>query len=259
MSAAARRFDSWAEMQRSVESELQAFEKRWTSPAAVPFFRGHSSTAFQLAPSLLRPASGRWYTSFDEANLYYEFRSQAGVLLPSEVDSWDLLFLMQHHGVPTRLLDWSESFAAALFFALGPKPDDIDIWFLDPYVFNKTTIGKEEILDLGADLDQQYAAYFVDKTHSPEWQDAVAIYPRRRSSRLARQAGTFTLHATRAPLETLQHPGLIRFTLDAEAWNDAHRYLQLAGINEFALFPDLDGLAKLLRKRFMPVNSCQWP
>ena len=171
-----------------------------------------------------------------------------------------MLFVMQHHGVPTRLLDWSESFASALFFALGPKPNDVDVWFLDPYAFNRATSGMDEILDVNANLKHSYAEYFVDRKVTPEWMDAVAIYPRRRSPRLAGQAGTFTLHSTAAPLDTLAHPGLTRFTMSAAGWEEARRYLQLAGINDFALFPDLDGLARLLRKRYPPMlHSHEWP
>jgi len=127
-----KRFTSWPELLEAVSAEVEAFRRRWTSPAAVPFFRGHGETEFTLAPGLLRSCGMNWYTDFDEQNLYYEFKSRAASLLPHPVDSWDVLFRMQHHGVPTRLLDWSESFAAALFFALEGGSGAFDVWFLDP-------------------------------------------------------------------------------------------------------------------------------
>jgi hypothetical protein len=53
---------------------------------------------------------------------------------------WDEYFLMQHYGLPTRFLDWSESALVALYFAVGAEPrrhepSDAAVWMLDPWWF----------------------------------------------------------------------------------------------------------------------------
>ena len=256
------RFDRWQDFEEAVTRRTAEFKELWHSPSAVPFFRGHQSTEYDLRPSLLRPVRGRWYTPADEQNLFYEFRSRGGALLPAGLDSWDVLFSMRHYGLPTRLLDWSESFAAALFFALNgsEKAADIVVWFLDPYTFNKATCEIAEVLDVRSDLKHSYLDYFVEPKPdaAPEWKHAVAIYPERRLPRLSGQLATFTLHVTCAPLEKLSLPGLTRLALSGRARVDAEAYLQLAGINDQSLFADLDGLARLLCRRFPPQNDCTW-
>jgi hypothetical protein len=253
----ARHFAQWRDFEDAVATEAAALEARWHVPSAVPFFRGHKSTEFDLRPSLLRPYRGRWFTPKDERTLFYDFLSRGGSVLPPGLDSWDLLFLMRHHGVVTRLLDWSESFAAAVFFALHAADEsvDLDLWFLDPYALNRETFGSAEVLDVRVDLKHTYFDYFVEPKATPEWRDVVAIYPQRRSSRLSGQLATFTLHTSSTPLEELKVPGVCRFTLAAAARPDAERYLRLAGINDYSLFPDLDGLARLLQRRIEPSSQ----
>ena len=206
---------------------------------------------------MLRTYPRGYHTCSDEQNLYYEFRSRAGNLLGAGLSSWDILFLMQHHGVPTRLLDWTESLGAALFFALSNAGADIDIWMLDPYTLNFQTCKNPEILDVDADFHATYFDYFIkakDPT-PPEWDTAVAIYPRRQNPRLASQHGVFTLHSKRTPLEEADLPGLTRFRLTAEGTDGARQLLKVFGINDFGLFPDLDGLSRLLRERFPAQND----
>ena len=248
-------FERWPDFLEAVTSATRDFESEWESGSAVPFFRGHASTSYKLAPGLFRPVNGLYYSPYDEANLYYEFRSRAGNLLGSELKSWEVLFYMQHHGVPTRLLDWSESFAAALFFALKEAEQDIDIWFLDPYTYNKASCGTDEILDMDDDFEGDYKDYFVDQSLIPKWKHAVAVYPCRRIPRLSSQGGLFTIHADPEPLESTAADELRRFRLKASALQDARQYLKVCGVNDFSLFPDLDGLSRLLRSRFRPQNS----
>ena len=255
-------FREWGAFEDAVAGTVAAVKNRRRSPSSVVFFRGQGAGGgYGLTPSLLRPAADRWYTPSDEHELFYEFQSRGGAILPPGLDSWDLLFLMRHHGAPTRLLDWSEGFAAALFFALREEDAerDLDLWLLDPYALNSAACGIDDVLDVGTDLKHSYFEYFVDGRATPEWAHAVAIYPQRRSTRLSGQLATFTLHASCTPLERTGLPGLTQLTLAASGRRDAERYLEMAGINDFSLYPDLDGLAALLRRRFRPHGECEWP
>jgi hypothetical protein len=221
------------------------------SESGVPFFRGHSSQHFQLLPGLFRGNSGPPYGPHDEKNFYYEFRARAGALLSPAFNSWDVLFLMQHHGVPTRILDWTESLSTALHFALESATDTVDLWMLDPYALNSQQANIEGIVDVESMLKVEYFDLFIEPSGNikrPSW-EAVAIYPRRQMARLASQHGLFTLHQSRIALETIDEPWLTRFCLSGSAVTETARLLKVLGVNDFSLFPDLDGLSRFLKKR----------
>jgi len=203
-----------------------------------------------LLPGLFRHAATGLYNPYDEKNFYYEFRARAGALLNPGFTSWDVLFLMQHHGVPTRLLDWTESFATALYFALEGATSDADIWMLDPYLLNQQEGNTGDIIDVQSHFEAEYFDLFIEPDGRKQLSGtAVAIYPRRQIARLASQHGLFTLHLEGVALEDQQEPWLTRFRLSAPAVPEASRFLQVMGVNDFSLFPDLDGLSRFLRKR----------
>ena len=74
-----------------------------------------------------------------ENNLYEEFRRCAPQLSdrPFGDDEWDAYFMMQHHGVPTRLLDWTDGALIALHFAVSHKSAPVKsgsvVHALDPW------------------------------------------------------------------------------------------------------------------------------
>jgi len=90
-------------------------------------YRGVSRETYQLIPALGRMAQydddqlrGYEWSSVDE------FRRRAKPLVPdAPTDDWEWLFLAQHHGLPTRLLDWTSNPLVALFFAVS-KDDKVD-------------------------------------------------------------------------------------------------------------------------------------
>lgn len=71
------------------------------------WYRGHANSAWSLAPSISR---GRANPIVDEFQFYKRFKQEAArVISDPPSDEWGWQFLMQHYGVPTRLLDFSEN------------------------------------------------------------------------------------------------------------------------------------------------------
>src|ERR1043166_3551303 len=129
------------------------------------FYRGHGSTRYQLLPTLLRVTAGwqgRRLWSL-ESDLFFEFQARARELHGTPVSAWDILQFMRHHGVATRLLDWTEAFGVALFFAtrdVVPKATPC-IWLLNPYALNKLERGERDL------VSPRYLAY--DSKEDEEW------------------------------------------------------------------------------------------
>src|SRR5262245_26762387 len=74
------------------------------------WYRGHPNADFYLLASLLRFNNGL----LKEQQLFTDFRKFSDRILKRRASEWETLFEMQHYGVPTRLLDWSETFGIAL-------------------------------------------------------------------------------------------------------------------------------------------------
>src|SRR6266699_2004440 len=103
------------------------------------WFRGHSNHLYKLAPSALR------YDTVEERDralgLVGEMKRFLGMKLPRPPEPDDHLGWMQvaqHYGLPTRLLDWTQNAAVALFFACCSKPDqDGLVVILNPIELNQ--------------------------------------------------------------------------------------------------------------------------
>lgn len=218
-------------------------------------FRGHANADWSLTPSLARRGEQALHAwgwpelRLLEENLYFEFITRAGDLLPVDRSSWDVVFAMQHHGIPTRLLDWSETFSVALHFALTNAVGDAAIWIMNPFWLNGEAIGRSQIMT-ASEITVDYEACFAlgTTTFAPQ---AVAIYPPRRNPRVLRQRGAFTLHGNMDKgLDQLFPNAVRKVVLPKAAHDGARQFLELAGATEFSLFPDLDGLSRELVHRY---------
>ncbi|HBU80857.1 MAG TPA: FRG domain-containing protein [Paenibacillus sp.] len=230
------------------------------------WFRGHSNLDYELHSGLFRLDFDalKGYLSA-EVVLYRKFIN-LGHLHHDESD-WNLLYLMQHHGVITRLLDWSESFNVALFFAFNDwKEDDCAcVWLLHPTSLNKFSTGKIQYRLPRESMP--YENYLFKKEDCAFDSSSVALYPVRNSSRLVAQQGVFTLQGnSMLPLD-LEHNGKLlengnikKIILTPDLRNDVRDYLNVSGVNHYTLYPDLDGLSKYInrsyiKKRRAPVIS----
>lgn len=214
-----------------------------------PLFRGHSCANWKLLPTLARMQSHPRFHKNKEKRLFWDFRMVGGLLLPRDASDWTILYYMQHHGVPTRLLDWTINFATALFFALSGNPESPTVWILDPYALNEQSLGSRTISNLNVSFKTDYVI-FMENGLNPEM--PMAVSGDSTIERMRSQGGAFTIHGDLSKsLEELCPTSVSKHVLPVEAISEAWSFLSLAGTNEFQIFPDLDGLAKYLtRKEF---------
>src|SRR5919197_1135246 len=101
-------------------------------------FRGQGDSLWNLSTSLARHflknevAANEWRQR--ELKMYRMFRERLIHICPGMYDNWkpiDILSLMQHHGTPTRLLDFTHSPLIAAYFALRDARGDSAIWVID--------------------------------------------------------------------------------------------------------------------------------
>lgn len=190
--------------------------------------------------------------------LFHKFKARAVRLLPEhERSDWGLIFAMQHLGLPTCLLDWTESFSCALYFAQqGRTPsDDAAIFMLVPEQLNQETLRNEGLVALGGnanvrttvDVHQYHPA--MSRSTKGDDVEALAIAPELTNARMIAQRSAFILCGTSfQPLEERYPKVIKKVVLPAEDFSAAQEFLDLTGQDHFGLFPDLEGLRDHLRK-----------
>jgi hypothetical protein len=257
------------ELLERVESDTTGWSH---SGFAKAWFRGVTDVRYELVPRILRNDNAK-----HEFDLTKKFRLLARGYGPTpetdRLDEW--LFLMQHHGAPTRLLDWSENPLVAAFFAAEHAATEINvdrdaaIYALDPVALNKPLVCSTRGAPFpytwvqGPVLQTIKIAFGtekepVDGKDMAPLETPIAIYPPTIHARIASQRGCFTLHGS-DPLsfekivaaQSLITSGYLKkYRVPKEHVPSLFRELSDLGITYASLFPDLDGLSKELRYSF---------
>jgi hypothetical protein len=197
-----------------------------------------------------------------EEHILRNFARYSRPHLAHATNEWELLVAAQHHGVPTRLLDWSYSpLVAAHFATLGEQHVDRVIWRLDWKRMHRK-FGFPELALLIDDLqrlvgrDDEFTPWRLIGEGRKAKPFACMIEPPTLDARISAQAATFTLcsdaaHSFDAFLD--EHDlddALTRFVIPSSSRDCVRDQLDMAGMDERRLFPDLDGVAAQMRRYY---------
>jgi hypothetical protein len=251
--------DSWKDLVLALNKAEELLE----AEDEALWFRGCRSRRHTLIPSLMRDTQGLSDDDHDqvEQDVFFEFQARAAELRHQGLTEWEYLFFGRHYGVPTRVLDWTDTFGVALYFALeefGKVQDEQarepNIWIINPFLLNKKTWKLREVIlprYLGVDDDDEYVDFgeLLAAEGPWAWDGPVAIYPIQINERVRAQRGWFTIHGNdRRALDDQFPQSVIKLILKPECIPPALEFLQLAGFNRFSIYPDLGNLAIWIRE-----------
>jgi len=261
---------------RSLTDFTSLIEKRLASSVNQRlWFRGCTERTHTLRPSLFRHpvlASAEKLIEL-ERELITRVKERSipfRTPLNQTYDALEFLFFMQHYGIPTRLLDWTENPFVALYFSIvlkQPSRYDADkavfdtdavVWTLDPAAWNRGALHnyafKGGILTPN---DQLLKGYRPDEPIHLMNQDPIATYAVYNSTRIVAQRGVFILFGQ--GLDAMENRyttlpdcdgALVKLVIPSDSIGTLATTLLSTGITESVIFPDLDGLARETRREF---------
>ena len=203
-----------------LHSQFQLYDPLYT------IFRGVSSVEHELITTLgrLKLKSDDTFTSV-EKKIIKTFKERALPFLTTMPNNdWEWLALAQHHGLPTRLLDWTRNPLVAAYFSVEKESDEPSII----YILNQQ---KQPLVDIKTDKDP------LKITGTP-----LRYIPSHVTERIIVQNGLFTYHPDE-PDKAFESDDIERILIPSDDRKRLKRDLYRYGVHEAALFPGLDGLA----------------
>jgi len=251
--------NDWSKLEDLLESYYvdQALNagNRW-------IFRGVSSVSYGLLNSLERELRGNPYWEGKPAEaerlLIHEFKKRAHHYVrdvPRETAEIEWLALMQHHGAPTRLLDWTRSPYVALFFAVRGSSANLGnpaIWVLNIEYCTRVAcrVLQEQLCLKQPPSDHQLFDLCCDKAF-----DVVfPIDPMRANERLAIQQGVLLYPGNIGKSFDENLSGgvgmddMVRIEIDRELIPIAMYHLHMMNISHATLFPGMDGFSVSMKE-----------
>jgi hypothetical protein len=262
------RAESWTHLQELLYDE--SWQEELGRFRSDRVFRGHGDAASDLTTSLAR--LGGDYPRL-ERHLLRNFRKYAHRDTGDET-FWDWLALAKHHGLPTRVLDWTHSPFVALHFATATAAAlerDGVVWSID-YVRAAEHLPsrlRELLRDEGSnsfttEMVARAAPTLAELDALADDDDfALFLEPPSLDDRIVNQYAIFSLMSSpdaRLDEWAERRPGLARrIVVPAALKWEVRDKLDQANVTERVLFPGLDGIARWLTRHYSPRRGMMQP
>jgi hypothetical protein len=244
----------------SVDQLTKAAQEIFESTQTRWWFRGQRNAEWPLLPSVKRG-----YTRQEErypTNLFYARARTRYSPCPNNDDYGGWLALMQHYGLPARLLDWSNSPLVAAYFATKypfdfgntGDPSDAAIWALEPLRLNRSRGYEPIVPPLNAKNVEDLVRPAMKGDDNSEL-GFLAVAPLETDLKMLTQQGAFTVHVRDEPLNEVPdcENWLKKIVIPAARVPGVAYELDVLGFRLGDLFPDLQSLAKEITNTFRPV------
>ncbi|TOP85462.1 hypothetical protein CGH08_15785 [Vibrio parahaemolyticus] len=236
-------------------SLVLSISAEWGSRHGDIWYRGIAREDMELLPGV----KWRNISASNEESLISGFLINGKSLFKEDVNcQWQLYSMMQHYGLPTRLLDWSKSPLIAAYFALEAENDvDRVVWVMDPFTLNEINMDRREVFVPYKDLKEEtnvdpYLPKVLRQDSATNTQPfPIAIEPPYTNRRILAQQGCFTVHGTKSEPVNVQFERnnsdrirKIKFCKSAVA--TLRSELTLLGVTIDSIYQDLNSLSSHL-------------
>jgi len=233
-------------------SDYLAVFSRLLREDEIFWFRGHADLRWKLKPSALRyRTEGERNKALNLLSTFKRFAEMKLERPPDPDDELKWVQLAQHYGLPTRLLDWTQNAATAVYFAcLRPDKNGL-VFMLNPVDLNREVDPKKpRVFDVNKDsgLIRSYLQ-LTGKSNPINGTKTIALYPTWNSERIMLQQGVFTLHGSKVfTLTGKQAPSLVYVPILSGFKKTLLDELERFGVSEMAIFPEPEHLCSFLKR-----------